>query len=115
MTPHKIHYTQTFKNQLYDRFHYLTRHIGPEASAELLERFIGNFEARIADYPQSAPICEETADLGLTHYHDYVYPKLQLRVIYRIDAANGVVFGMLFLSTRQSIREALIQYCLRRE
>ncbi|NHB93212.1 type II toxin-antitoxin system RelE/ParE family toxin [Photorhabdus cinerea] len=115
MIVNKIEYTQTFENQLHERFDYLTRHIGTEASWEILETFLNSFEARILKHPKSAPLCEETADIGLINYHDYVDTKLQLRVIYNIDEANHTVIAMLLLSTRQSLRQALIQYCLRRD
>ncbi|MCC8373521.1 MULTISPECIES: type II toxin-antitoxin system RelE/ParE family toxin [Photorhabdus] len=115
MIINKIAYTQTFENQLHERFSYLTRHIGAEASWEILETFLYNFETRVLKYPKSAPLCEETADIGLTSHHDYVDTKLQLRAIYKIDEANHTVIATLFLNTRQSLRQALIQYCLRRD
>lgn len=115
MTNSKIDYTQVFESLLHDRFHYLARHINPEASQKTLESFIRHFELRIAAHPASAPICEETAEFGLTRYHDYVDPKQQLRIIYRINDTDDGVLGMLLLSTRQSIRDALLRYCLRKE
>ncbi len=111
----RFEYSHTFRDQLYDRFYYLARQIGQAASQQLLDSFIADFESRIKSHPGSAPLCEEAADLGLTTYHDYVDPKLQLRAIYRISAAEGVVYPLLFLSTKQSIRQALIRYCLRQD
>ncbi|AKH64374.1 plasmid stabilization protein [Photorhabdus thracensis] len=115
MIVNKIEYTQTFENQLHERFDYLTRHIGTEASWEMLETFLNSFEVRILKHPKSTPLCEGTADIGLTSYHDYIDPKLQLRAIYKIDETNHTVIAMLLLSTRQSLPQALIQYCLRRD
>lgn len=111
----KFEYTQTFRDQLYDHFHYVAKHIGQAAALALLDSFITGFENKIKNYPASAPLCEEAADLGLTTYHDYLDPKLQLRAIYRVSAAESVVYPLLFLRTRQSIRQALIRYCLRQD
>ncbi|CDG18118.1 MULTISPECIES: type II toxin-antitoxin system RelE/ParE family toxin [Xenorhabdus] len=111
----KFEYSQTFQEQLYDRFHYLSKHIGQAASQKLLDGFIDSFENRIKSHPESAPLCEEAADIGLTTYHDYIDPNLQLRVIYRVSTIEGTVYALLFLSTKQSIRQALIRYCLRKE
>ncbi|AYA41778.1 type II toxin-antitoxin system RelE/ParE family toxin [Xenorhabdus nematophila] len=109
----KFEYSLAFQGQLHDRFYYLARHIGQVAAQELLDGFITGFEKRVNEHPGSAPLCMEAADIGLTTYHDYVDSKLQLRTIYRFSETEGVVYPLLFLSTRQSIRQALIQYCLR--
>ncbi|OCQ53130.1 hypothetical protein Ppb6_01531 [Photorhabdus australis subsp. thailandensis] len=109
----KFEYSLAFQDQLYNRFYYLARHIGQVAAQELLDGFIIGFEKRVNEHPGSAPLCIEAADLGFTTYHDYVDSKLQLRTIYRFSEVEGVVYPLLFLSTRQSIRQALIQYCLR--
>ena len=111
----KFEYSFAFRDQLHDRFCYLARLIGQTASQELLANFIGGFESRVENHPQSAPLCMEAADVGLTMYHDYVDPKLQLRAIYRVSEEENTVYALLFLSTKQSIRQALIQYCLRQE
>ena len=110
-----IEYSHTFASQLHDRFYYLARHIGHKAAKELLDDFLDGFESRVLAHPERAPACIETADLGMTIYHDYVDPKRQCRVIYRTDKTNDVVYALLFLNTRQSIQQALIQYCLHRE
>ncbi len=109
----KFEYSLTFQDQLHDRFNYLSRRIGKVAANEFLTGFIIDFEKRVNQYPKSIPLCIEAADLGVTTYHDYVDSKLQLRTIYRFSEAEGVVYPLLFLSTRQSIQQALIQYCLR--
>ena len=111
----RFEYSFAFRNQLYDRFYYFTKHIGQVASLQLLEGFIAGFEQRVKDHPGSTPLCAEAADIGLTTYHDYVDPKLQLRAIYRFSEAEAVVYPLLFLSTKQSIRQALIQHCLCQE
>ncbi len=51
--------------------------------------------------------------MGFTTYHDYVDEKLQLRAIFRFSETEDMVYPLLFLSTKQSIRQALIQHCLR--
>ncbi|CDM92132.1 type II toxin-antitoxin system RelE/ParE family toxin [Xenorhabdus bovienii] len=109
----KFEYSFAFRDQLHDRFYYLARHIGQVTAQEFLDSFIVGFEGRVNDYPESTPVCMEAADLGFTTYHDYVDPKLQLRAIYRFSESEGVVYPLLFLSTKQSISQALIQYCLR--
>lgn len=115
MTLSNIEYSKTFERQLQDSFYYLAKHIGQKAAKDLLDSFIDGFEARVLAHPKSSPVCEETADLGMTSYCDYVDTKRQMRVIYRTDKAKGIVYALLFLNTRQSIRQALIQYCLRQE
>lgn len=115
MTPSNIEYSQTFERQLYDCFFYLAKHIGQKAAKDLLDSFLDGFEARVLAHPKSSPLCEETADLGMTHYCDYVDTKRQMRVIYRSDKTQGVVYASLFLSARQSIQQVLIHYCLGRE
>jgi hypothetical protein len=114
MTATKIEYSHTFQDQLYSRFAYLTRHIGKQAAQHLLTGFLDVFEERITTHPNSSPLCMEAADIGLMAYHDYLDPKLQLRIIYRASDTGDAVYALLFLNTRQSIREALIQYCLRK-
>ncbi|MFD2191875.1 hypothetical protein [Pistricoccus aurantiacus] len=115
MTTNSIEYTQIFENQFQDRFSYLTRYVGQETARHRLETFLDEFESRVLDYPESTPLCEEAADLGSTRYHDYVNASLQLRAIYRIDEAGQRILALLFLDTRQSLRQALVQYCLRRD
>ena|SRR5690554_4378751 len=107
-----IEYTDTFRKQLYNRFQYLARQLGEKAAHELLTGFLDSFENRIANHPKSSPLCLEATDIGLESYHDFIDSKRQLRAVYRIAEADKKVYGLLFLSTRQSIREALIQYCL---
>ncbi|QUN06927.1 hypothetical protein KDN34_05645 [Shewanella yunxiaonensis] len=109
----KFEYSLAFQGQLHERFYYLARHIGQVAAQELLDGFIVGFEKRVNKHPGSAQLCVEAAEFGFTTYHDYVDSKLQLRTFYRYSEATGVVYPLLFLSTRQSIRQALIQYCLR--
>lgn len=109
----KFEYSLAFQGQLHERFYYLARHIGQVAAQELLDGFIVGFEKRVNKHPGSAQLCVEAAEFGFTTYHDYVDSKLQLRTIYRYSEATGVIYPLLFLSTRQSIRQALIQYCLR--
>ncbi|PQQ41503.1 plasmid stabilization protein [Photorhabdus luminescens] len=109
----RFEYSFAFRDQLHDRFYYLARHIGQVATQELLDSFIAGFEGRVNGHPESTPLCIEAADLGFTTYHDYVDSKLQLRAIYRFSESEGIVYPLLFLSTKQSIRQALIQYCLR--
>lgn len=111
----KVEYTHSFREQLYTRFDYLSRHIGGQAAQDLLIGFLNSFESRINHHPKSSPLCAEAADLGLKAYHDYVDIELQLRVIYRFSDTEKAAYGLLFLNTRQSIRQALIQYCLQKE
>lgn len=115
MIPSNVEYSQTFERQLHDCFHYLRKQIGQKAAKDLLESFLDGFEARVLAHPKSSPLCEETADLGMTNYCDFVDSKRQMRVIYRKDKTKGVVYALLCLSTRQSIQQALIRYCLTRE
>lgn len=109
-----IEYSHTFRDQLYAHFAYLARHVGGQAAQDLLTEFLDAFEARNHQAPKSSPLCVEAADIGLMTYHDEIDPELQLRVMYRTSDVGDVVYGLLFLITKQSIREALIQYCLQK-
>lgn len=115
MAIQRIEYTHTFENQLHHHFSWLAKYVGVEAAERQLIGALDQFETRVRDHPVSAPVCEEAADLGLTDYHDYVDTKLQVRIIYRFDPSADKILGMLFLNTRQSMREALVQLCLRQE
>ncbi|HUH57897.1 MAG TPA: hypothetical protein VL020_05230 [Pseudomonadales bacterium] len=95
-----IEYSHTFREQLYSRFSYLSRHLGEQASQDLLADFLELFEARVQTHPASVPVCLETADIGLTANHDCIDSKLQLRVVYRVSDTADIVFALLFLNTR---------------
>ncbi len=58
MIVNKIEYTQTFENQLHERFDYLTRYIGTEASWEMLETFLNSFEVRVLKHLKMLAIAE---------------------------------------------------------
>lgn len=108
----QIEYSQAFIKQIQAYQGYLNRQLGMSAAIKMLETFIDNFEKRILSYPHSAPPCEETSAVGMTNYRDYIDSGLCLRVIYRVDKADNTIYALLFLHTRQSIRQALIDYCL---
>ncbi|WP_409525581.1 hypothetical protein [Nitrincola sp. MINF-07-Sa-05] len=115
MAIQRIEYTHTFENQLHQHLSWLAKYVGAAAAERQLLEVLDQFEARVRDHPVSAPVCEEAADLGLTDYHDYVDTTLQVRIIYRFDPSAETILGMLFLNTRQSMRDALVQLCLRQE
>lgn len=113
MTAISIEYTETFARQVSAYSQYLARYIGQSQARGLIFNFIDMLEQRVIRYPESSPLCEEAADLGFTNYRDFILPDQQLRAIYRLEEDKA--YMMLFLKSRQSIREALLQYCLRVE
>lgn len=113
MEVRQIEYSQTFVNQMHRHLDYLNRQLGTLAATQMLETFLNDFESRIFSHPRSAPLCEETSSLGMTGYRDYINSGLSLRVVYRFDKTDSTIYVLLFLHTRQSIRQALIDYCLR--
>lgn len=108
----KFEYSLIFQNQLHHQFRYLTKHSGQRTAQKILDGFICGFENRVSDHPGSAPLCIEAAEIGLTSYHDYIDKKCQLRTTYRFSKTESTVYPLLLLNTKQSIRQALIQYCL---
>lgn len=113
MTVISIEYTKTFERQLSAYSQYLTRYTGQSKARSLIFDFIDTLEQRVRRHPESSPLCEEAADLGFTNYRDFILPEQQLRAIYRLE--ENKAYMLLFLKSRQSIREALLQYCLRVE
>lgn len=108
----EITYAQSFHLQLEEHFRYLATHLGENRASLALIGLLDRFEARVALHPASAPVCAEAATIGLRHYRDFVDTQTQLRVIYRLDDTEQEAWALLCLDTRQSIRQALIQYCL---
>jgi len=108
-----IEYTETFERQISAYSQYLARYVGTSQARSLIFSFIETLEKRVTQYPESSPLCEEASDLGFTNYRDFILPAQQLRAIYRLEDEKA--YMMLFLKSRQSIREALVQYCLRIE
>ena len=108
----KVNYTETLALQMELSYQRLAGGIGAKDAEAKLVATIAGFEARVGAHPYSAPVCKELADIGRANVREYIDVAHQRRLIYAVSPDGTAVTGLLFLSTRQSVEEALVQYCL---
>ncbi|MBQ1783837.1 MAG: type II toxin-antitoxin system RelE/ParE family toxin [Gammaproteobacteria bacterium] len=111
----KFEYTETFASQMDARFQRLAGSVGGRSAEATLMATLQSFEERVGAHPFSAPVCKEMVDLGRANVREYIDVARQQRLIYQVSPEGATVTGLLLLSTRQSVEEALVQYCLWRE
>ena len=107
-----IYYSDSFRQQFLQQFAYWQHTIGAQPAQQLLADIIQRFELRVQQFPQGCPRCNDTLQLGFDHYFDYVDSDAQIRIIYRFNATSTDLFGLLFLRTRQSLRDQLLELIL---
>lgn len=112
MADFSIHYTDSCKSQIKHQFKFLTLKMGNQPASNYVQQTLAGFEERVANHPNSTPLCSELVNLGLTRFRDYVDSNKQFRLLYTVDENNQCINVVAFLNTRQSIREALIDFCL---
>ncbi len=104
-----VNYADSFIAQLDAEFSYLRKKVGSRASADWLAETMRRFEAKVKSFPLSCTRCEEAMVLGYDDYYEYIDAKSQCRVIYRY---NEQVIALLFIRTRQSLRDQLFKLVL---
>ncbi|MNF82321.1 Plasmid stabilization system protein [compost metagenome] len=108
----EVAYASTAEESLVSQIHHLTPYHGAdEAHARLIE-LVRSAEKRLKDHPLAAPVCEEAALLGVSHYRELHIGEY--RILYRFHEPESLVVVALFLRQRQSIEEQLVNYCLMR-
>lgn len=110
--PIDIRYATTAEESLISQLHHLTPHHGVELAQARLVELIRNTEKRLKEHPLSAPVCQQAALLGVSHYREL--HLADYRILYQYDEAEALVMVALVLRQRQSIEEQLINYCLMR-
>lgn len=112
MEKYKVIYTDSCKSQITFQLVFLKHKIGGTAAAVLIKTVLRNFEERVENYPESAQLCHELNSLGITKYRDYIDPRNNIRLLYTVNEQAQAVTVEAFLSTRQSITESLVNFCL---
>ena len=108
----EIAYASTAEESLVSQIHHLTPHLGADEAQARLIALVRNTESRLKAHPLAAPVCEEAALLGVSHYRELHIGEY--RILYRFHEPESLVVVALFLRQRQSIEEQLINYCLMR-
>jgi hypothetical protein len=108
----RIAYATTAEESLVSQIHRLAPYHGAvQAQAKLVE-LIKTLERRLEAHPLAAPVCQQAALLGVTHYRELNLDEF--RILYHYDEPAELVVVALVLRQRQSIEEQLINYCLLR-
>jgi plasmid stabilization system protein ParE len=108
----EVAYASTAEESLISQIHHLTPYHGADQAQSTLIELVSHAEKRLKAHPLAAPICEEAALLGVSHYRELHIREY--RVLYRFHESEALVVVALFLRQRQSIEEQLINYCLMR-
>ncbi|MBS7661355.1 type II toxin-antitoxin system RelE/ParE family toxin [Pseudomonas lalucatii] len=108
----KVAYATTAEESLVSQIHHLTPYHGVQRAQTKLVELIKTLEQRLKTHPLAAPVCQQAALLGITHYRELNLDEY--RILYQYDEAAGLVMVALILRQRQSIEEQLINYCLLR-
>ena len=104
-----VNYSDSFISQVDAEFNYLRKKVGSRASSEWLTQIMKRFETKVKPFPLSCPRCDEAMVLGYDNYYEYIDAKSQCRLIYRF---NEQVTALLFIRTRQDLRDQLFQLVL---
>lgn len=108
-----INYTTHFKSQARERVRFLTKKVGYRLAQEYVDKVLDRFEQKITSFPQGCARCQESADLGFGQYYEFIDSKAQIRIIYRLaDGDDSWVSALLFVRTRQDLRDQLFQLVL---
>lgn len=110
----ELQYSASFRQQFLQQFDYWRRNIGTPAAEQLLTDIIRHFELRLTQFPQGCPRCNDALQLGLDQYYEYIDSTAQIRIIYRFSGTSGRVIALLFLRTKQSLRDQLLELILMR-
>ncbi|WP_404408479.1 hypothetical protein LG272_10760 [Pseudidiomarina marina] len=108
-----INYPSHFQSQARDQVRFLTKKVGYRAAQKFVDTVLDLFEQRVSMFPQGGARCLESAELGFGQYYEFVDTKAQIRVIYRLaESDDSLISALLFLRTRQDLRDQLFQLVL---
>lgn len=111
--PTTIKFTTQFRTQAIHQVRYLAAERGAKVAAELVDEVVTRFANRVSTFPKGSVECFELAQLGLTNYFEFIDVAAQIRIIYRvIEEPQPMVVAMLFLKTRQNLRDQLVDLVL---
>lgn len=111
MTAKKIIALDTFNNTTFDLIDYYSQWTDDNKVIERIEKLIHKFELSVLDNPMIYPICQDIREhFGIIDYREFKYDGL--KIIYRYDDINCIVYTMLLLSDKQDMQKKLIDYCL---
>lgn len=103
--------TNTFENTTFALIDYFTQWCDEVKVVERVEKLIERFESTVLDNPEMYPICHDIREFfGMIEYR--VFKSDGLKIVYRYDAVNNIVYAMLMLSDKQDMQKTLIDYCL---
>ncbi|MCD9521773.1 MULTISPECIES: type II toxin-antitoxin system RelE/ParE family toxin [Photobacterium] len=111
MKTKKIISLDTFENTTFDLVDYFSQWNDEKKVIERIEKLIHKFESSVLDNPMMYPICQDIREFfGVVEYR--VFKSDGLKIIYRYDDVNCIVYAMLLLSDKQDMQKRLIDYCL---
>jgi len=107
-----MHYSSSFQQQFLQQFEYWQRNMGASAAHQLLAEIIERFERRVQQFPHGCPRCNDALQMGFDQYFEYIDSNAQVRIIYRANGSSEGLIALLFLRTRQSLRDQLLELIL---
>ncbi|HIF9460010.1 TPA: type II toxin-antitoxin system RelE/ParE family toxin [Photobacterium damselae] len=111
MSEIKLVSVATFENTTFDLIDYFIQWNDEKKVIERVERLIGKFESTVLDNPEMYPICQDIREFfGIVDYR--IFKSDGLKIIYRYDAVNKIIYAMLMLSDKQDMQKTLIDYCI---
>lgn len=108
-----IEFTDKFRSQVRSQVKYLTHEVGFVAAQRFIDHVLDRFEQRVGTFPSGCSRCAESDDLGFGQYYEFIDAKAQVRIIYRlIEGSDTHVSALLFVRTRQNLRDQLFKLVL---
>lgn len=108
-----IDYTNRFRVQTRGWLKYLARDVGYRAAQHYVDGILDRFEQRVSTFPMGCSQCAETEIVGFGDYYEFIDTKAQARIIYRFNERDDShVSALLFLHTRQNLRDQLFKLVL---
>ncbi|HIF9099916.1 TPA: type II toxin-antitoxin system RelE/ParE family toxin [Photobacterium damselae] len=111
MSEIKLVSVATFENTTFDLIDYFIQWNDEKKVIERVERLIEKFESTVLDNPEMYPICQDIREFfGIVDYR--IFKSDGLKIIYRYDTVNKIIYAMLMLSDKQDMQKTLIDYCI---
>lgn len=83
---------------------------GKPAAKQIVSELVQSTIDLLSKHPLSCPISQQASLLGVLQYREYI--KDGYRVLYEYFPDENLVAVALVISQRQSLQQALIDYCL---